>query len=116
YSTVMPRKQTWRRRYRRLFASADGIITPSRFIADRLIQIGCPNEKLHVSPCGILPEQFTPSKRESGRLLVVGRFVEKKSPHLTIEAFARIASRFPEARLDLVGDGPLMARSRALVE
>ncbi|TIR30181.1 MAG: glycosyltransferase [Mesorhizobium sp.] len=115
-STVMPRKQTWRRRYRRLFASADGIITPSRFIADRLIQIGCPNEKLHVSPCGILPEQFTPSKRESGRLLVVGRFVEKKSPHLTIEAFARIASRFPEARLDLVGDGPLMARSRALVE
>ncbi|MER8483714.1 glycosyltransferase [Mesorhizobium sp. M1322] len=114
-STVMPRKQTWRRRYRRLFASADGIITPSRFIADRLVQIGCPNEKLHVSPCGILPEHFTPSKRESGRLLVVGRFVEKKSPHLTIEAFARIASRFPEARLDLVGDGPLMARSRALV-
>ncbi|RWP73317.1 glycosyltransferase [Mesorhizobium sp.] len=115
-STVMPRKHLWRRRYRRLFASADGIITPSRFIADRLIQIGCPHDKLHVSPCGILPERFTPSKRESGRLLVVGRFVEKKSPHLAIEAFARIASRFPKARLDLVGDGPLMARSKALVE
>lgn len=115
-STVMPRKQLWRRRYRRLFASADGIITPSRFIADRLIQIGCPSEKLHVSPCGVLPERFTPSKRERGRLLFVGRFVEKKSPHLAIEAFARIASRFPEARLDLVGDGPLMARSTALVE
>ncbi|TJU80163.1 MAG: colanic acid biosynthesis glycosyltransferase WcaL [Mesorhizobium sp.] len=114
-STVMPRKHLWRRRYRRLFASADGIITPSRFIAERLIQIGCPLEKLHVSPCGILPERFTPSKRESGRLLVVGRFVEKKSPHLAIEAFARIAPRFPGARLDLVGDGPLMARSKALV-
>ncbi|MGX9117705.1 glycosyltransferase [Mesorhizobium sp. BHbsci] len=115
-STVMLRSRLWRRRYRRLFAIADGIITPSRFIADRLIEIGCPNEKLHVSPCGVLPERFTPSKRERGRLLVVGRFVEKKSPHLTIEAFARIASRFPEARLDLVGDGPLMAQSKALVE
>ncbi|AZO63897.1 MULTISPECIES: glycosyltransferase [unclassified Mesorhizobium] len=115
-STVMPRKQLWRRRYRRLFAIADGIITPSRFIADRLSQIGCPNEKLHVSPCGVLPERFTPSKRESGRLLFVGRFVEKKSPHLAIEAFARIASKFPEAQLDFVGDGPLMARSKALVE
>ncbi|CAH2396615.1 glycosyltransferase [Mesorhizobium ventifaucium] len=115
-STVMPRKHLWRRRYRRLFASADGIITPSRFIADRLVEIGCASEKLHVSPCGILPERFTPSNRESARLLVVGRFVEKKSPHLTVEAFARIASRFPEARLDLVGDGPLMVRSKALVE
>lgn len=114
-STVMPRKRLWRRRYRHLFANADGIITPSRFIADRLMQIGCPQEKLHVSPCGILPERFTPSKRESGRLLVVGRFVEKKSPHLAIEAFARIAARFPGAQLDLVGDGPLMARCKALV-
>ncbi|MER9681914.1 glycosyltransferase [Mesorhizobium sp. M0184] len=114
-STVMPRKYLWRRRYRRLFASADGIITPSRFIADRLSQIGCPNEKLHVSPCGVLPERFTLSKRQSGRLLFVGRFVEKKSPHLAIEAFARIAPRFPEARLDFVGDGPLMARCKALV-
>ncbi|TIL65965.1 glycosyltransferase [Mesorhizobium sp.] len=115
-STVMPRKQLWRRRYRRLFASADGIVTPSRFIADRLIEIGCPSEKLHVSPCGVLPERFTPSKRESSRLLFVGRFVEKKSPHLAIEAFARIASRFPDTRLDFVGDGPLMARSKALVD
>ncbi|MER9419179.1 glycosyltransferase [Mesorhizobium sp. M0306] len=114
-STVMPRKYLWRRRYRHLFASADGIITPSRFIADRLNQIGCPNEKLHVSPCGVSPERFTPSQRESGRLLFVGRFVEKKSPHLAIEAFARIATRFPEARLDFVGDGPLMARCKALV-
>ncbi|TIT21299.1 MAG: glycosyltransferase [Mesorhizobium sp.] len=114
-STVMPRKHLWRHRYRRLFAGADGIITPSRFIANRLLQIGCPNEKLHVSPCGVLPERFTSSKRESGRLLFVGRFVEKKSPHLVIEAFARIASRFPGARLDLVGDGPLMARCEALV-
>ncbi|RWE55627.1 glycosyltransferase [Mesorhizobium sp.] len=115
-STVMIRSRPWRRRYRRLFADANGIITPSRFIADRLVQIGCPNEKLHVSPCGVLPERFAPSKRESGRLLGVGRFVEKKSPHLAIEAFARIASRFPEAQLDLVGDGPLLARSKALVE
>ncbi|HRH36884.1 MAG TPA: glycosyltransferase, partial [Flavobacteriales bacterium] len=31
----------------------------------------------------------------------------KKSPHLTISAFERLAARVPEARLTMVGQGPL---------
>lgn len=112
---VLSQDDHWARRYRWLFQRAAGIIAPSRFLADRLRAIGCPEPKLHVSPCGVDPLQFKPTKRVPGRLLAVGRLVEKKAPDITIEAFARICGHFPEARLDMVGDGPLMAHCRVLV-
>lgn len=110
------RRARWRRRYAKLFRSAAGIIAPSRFLADNLRAAGCPESKLHVSPCGVDPLRFTPARRNGAqRLLAVGRLVEKKAPHLTIAAFGRIAARFPEATLDIVGDGPEAARCRALI-
>jgi colanic acid/amylovoran biosynthesis glycosyltransferase len=106
----------WVNRYRELFTHASGIIAPSRFLADKLAAIGCPTEKLHVSPNGVDPERFQPgAPGDPFRLLAVGRFVEKKAPHLTIRAFADVLARFPEARLDMIGDGPLAETCLALV-
>jgi colanic acid/amylovoran biosynthesis glycosyltransferase len=102
-------------RYRRLFAHAASVICVSRHIADRLREIGCPDHLLHVVPSGVEPDLFPPGRPEAGRILAVGRLVEMKSPDRTIEAFARIAGRFPEARLDMVGEGPLRPRCEALV-
>lgn len=45
----------------------------------------------------------------------VGRFVEKKAPHLTLLAFRRVLDACPEARLRLLGDGPLMPVCRDMV-
>jgi len=39
--------------------------------------------------------------------LAVGRFVDKKAPQLTLLAFRRVLDRVPEARLTMMGDGPL---------
>ena len=38
-----------------------------------------------------------------------------KAPQLTLAAFARIAGRFPEAHLDMVGAGPLQAACEAVI-
>jgi colanic acid/amylovoran biosynthesis glycosyltransferase len=103
------------RHYSAMFRSASGIIAPSRFLADRLKEIGCPSAKLYVSPYGVDPQRFKPSRRIPERAVAVGRLVEKKAPHLTIEAFARIVRRFPKARLDVVGDGELKESCRALI-
>ena len=102
-------------RYRELFGQAAGIVAPSRFLAARLEAVGCPPERMHVNPYGVDPAAFVPARPEPFRLLCVGRLVEKKAPHLSIEAFARVAARFPEASLDIVGAGPLERRCRRLI-
>lgn len=101
--------------YRRLFKHASGIVAPSRFLANMLAGAGCPHEKLHISPNGVDPRRFQPADGVPLRLLAVGRFVEKKAPHLTIEAFAGVVARFPDARLDMIGTGPLARRCLALI-
>ena len=109
-------KPEWRRRYQELFKHAAGFIAPSRFLADELASLGCPREKLHVSPNGVDPRQFTPVAGEPLRLLAVGRLVEKKAPRITIAAFADVLKKFPGARLDMIGDGPLREDCLALIE
>ena len=49
-------------------------------------------------------------------IVAVGRLTEKKAPHLTILAFAQVLSRHPNARLRIVGDGPLRGVCRDLVK
>jgi colanic acid/amylovoran biosynthesis glycosyltransferase len=104
------------RRQRRVFRQTAGVFAVSRHLADQLAGAGCPEELLHVAPSGMDPGQFHPGTPEPGRIVAVGRLVEKKAPHLTLRAFARIAERFPEARLDIIGEGGLQARCEAVIE
>ena len=109
------RNPAWVIRYQKLFRHASGIIAPCRFLAQKLADIGCPPEKLHVSPVGVDPKRFEPGPRDPLRILAVGRLVEKKAPNRTIEAFAGVLEQFPNARLDIIGDGPLMEMCTALI-
>jgi glycosyltransferase involved in cell wall biosynthesis len=102
--------------YRAMFRHAAGIIASSRVIRHRLIALGALPEKVHYIPCGVDCHKFGGANPASGPavMLSVGRFVEKKGPHLTIEAFALAHRLYPEARLRMVGDGPLLERCRQL--
>ncbi|MCK5750568.1 MAG: glycosyltransferase, partial [Oricola sp.] len=91
------------------------VIGPSQFIADMLVRLGCPPAKAHVCACGIDADRFAAGEGVPFNVLAVGRLVEKKAPHATIDAFAKIAGRFPDARLDIVGDGPLRKRCDELI-
>jgi len=94
-------------RYQLLFREAARIVGVSEIMLDRLEQLGAPREKLFHLPAFVDLEQFTYSDRSGmpPKFLVVGRFAETKSPHLTILAFQKVASRIPEATLTMVGKG-----------
>ena len=46
----------------------------------------------------------------------VGRLVEQKAPHVLIQAFAEASNEIPEARLAMVGSGPLESSLREVAE
>jgi len=50
------------------------------------------------------------------RVLYAGRFVDYKGMHLGLPAFARLAQAMPDARLTMVGEGPLERRWRKLAQ
>jgi len=115
-ATVLPRRWVYRHAYRRLGKYATGIICHSMYLAERLSAIGLPERKIHVIPYGIDAHEFGPGeKRDPNLILAVGRFVEKKAPHLTVKAFARVLNTVPHARLEMIGNGPLLPRCRSSI-
>jgi colanic acid/amylovoran biosynthesis glycosyltransferase len=104
--------------YRELFQEAAALIVVSRAMEKRLIELGAPPGKVHYNPYGVDIGLFLPGEpaQASPHFLGVGRFVDKKAPHLTLAAFRQVAQRCPEARLTLVGDGPLREACRNLVQ
>jgi len=100
--------------YKTMFEHACAIICVSKAMHQRLISLGATPQKLHYNPYGVDCESFAhaiPSSSEPV-FLAVGRFVEKKAPVLTIESFAETHRVFPEARLRMIGDGPLLDLAR----
>lgn len=73
---------------------------------------GVPSDRIYVIPNPIDTDRFypAPEKAEPGTVLYVGRFSEQKNVHLLVEACERI----PEAKLTLVGSGPLEPKLRRL--
>lgn len=105
-----------RRTYPRLFAQATAIIAVSRSMRARLIALGASPERTHYNPCGVDCTVFHPGHPETSPpvFLFVGRFVEKKAPHQLLRSFALVHAAFPEARLRMMGAGPLLAPCQKL--
>jgi glycosyltransferase involved in cell wall biosynthesis len=96
-------------RYRAVAPHVDAVIVPSTFLARRAEDAGFANERIHVVPSGVDTEFFPPSPLPDGPPVVafVGRFVEKKGIRTLLAGWPAIAAAVPEARLEMVGAGPL---------
>jgi len=104
--------------YPELFRQAQALVVVSRDMEAQLLRLGAPAEKIHHIPYGVDPELFAqvdPAENPP-HLISVGRFVAKKAPQLTLEAFFQIAPQYPESELTMIGDGELLAPCLELVE
>ena len=112
-----------RRMMRWAARSAVASIGVSAALAERLRALGAPPERVHVATNGVDTTFFAPVPREQARahlgvggaplLLSVGNLLEVKRHHLVIDALARLRERHPQARLAIVGQGPLREALRA---
>lgn len=101
--------------YKEVFELANGVVAVSQKMKEMLIQIGCEESKITVTPCGPNDAYFSlsPSFKKKS-LFAIGRFVDKKAPYYTILAFSKVLEKHPDATLTLAGDGPLFESSKNL--
>lgn len=100
--------------YKRLMRQVDGVFAVSAFLVDNLRRAGVSHENTHVIPSGTDTRVFSPGSKDPGLVVAVGRFVDKKRPEATVRAFAAAAARWPNLRMQMVGDGPQLERCRTL--
>lgn len=119
--TPKRRKEMYARAERTLARRTDAIICVSDFERRHGLSLGINPNRLHLIPNGVdIPED---ADREEARrrmgieaeefcLGYVGRLVSIKAPEVLIHALAQM--KHQEARLALVGDGPLAEQCRGL--
>lgn len=97
--------------YAQLFNDADLFFTNCSHFRRRLLELGCPAEKLNVVRSGVDLQFFAaqpPRKRDGTfRIACVGRLVEKKGFATAVRALAIAQRKRAGLSIDVIGAGPL---------
>lgn len=102
----------------KLFQYADTIIAVSNFIREKLINLGCPPDKIALCYLGVpIPKTVKAYSIPGSRIrfIHIGSFVEKKGVPDLVKAFARAFPSDANVELMLVGDGYSKELCRELI-
>jgi colanic acid/amylovoran biosynthesis glycosyltransferase len=105
----------------RMLGRARLVLTRSYSLADRLIALGCPREKIRLQRTGIPIDELhfrqrVPPADGAWRCVQASRLIAKKGLSTTLNAFATFAARFPkegEPRFRKTRGSPLRATGRS---
>ena len=97
---------------RRLFGAVPLVFARSQSLANRLIQFGCPPEKLRINRTGVPLEEFPFIDRQQPRngrwrMMQACRLIPKKGLATSLRAFAIFKKDNPHAEFFIAGKGPL---------
>jgi len=106
---------------KQLFRSVTLVFARSRSLADRLVSLGCPADRIRISRTGLPLQEFPYVRRDAPvdgqwRLMQACRLIPKKGVATTLCAFAIFLKEFPKAELFIAGKGPLQAHLEELAE
>jgi colanic acid/amylovoran biosynthesis glycosyltransferase len=104
---------------RRLFGAVPLVFARSQSLANRLIQFGCPPEKLRINRTGVPLEEFPFVDRQQPRngrwrMMQACRLIPKKGLATSLRAFAIFKKDNPHAEFFIAGKGPLQSELEML--
>ena len=108
-------------RTRRMLERATLLLVRSESLAERLIALGAPREKIRLHRTGIPLDEirFTPRTAPADgawHCVQAGRLIAKKGLGTSLRAFAEFAREFPRATFTIAGEGPQLQGLRALAD
>jgi colanic acid/amylovoran biosynthesis glycosyltransferase len=103
----LPADPTWRNRFKRLFREGDLFLVEGPAMLSRMVEIGCPSEKLRIRRLGVDATNVVfapPDIREGLKIAMVGRFVEKKGLVDGLRACILAARASVDLQITIIGD------------
>ena len=96
--------------YDNLFKHGDLITANTPYLADKIIELGCPKELLSIIPVGVDTEYFHPNKEiktknKTLKLITVGRLDKVKGHDYCIIALADLLKQGIDVTLTIIGEG-----------
>ena len=106
---------------RDLFNAVPLILARSKSLAERLLTLGCPPERLRINRTGVPLHEFPFIRRDAPvdgrwRFMQACRLIPKKGVATSLCAFAIFQKEFPNAELVIAGKGPLQSHLEELAE
>ncbi|MGM0932663.1 MAG: glycosyltransferase family 4 protein [Bacteroidota bacterium] len=103
--------------YKELFDYATFVIAVSKKMFSVLLKLGCPEEKIIYNVYGPQEEFFKVKPHfTKPQFISIGRLIDKKAPHYLILSFLKVVKEFPEAKLLIGANGPLLSVCKQLVD
>src|SRR5436190_19686175 len=106
---------------RNLFSAVSLVLARSKSLAERLLTLGCPAERLRINRTGVPLDEFPFIRREAPkdgqwRFMQACRLIPKKGVATSLCAFAIFQKEFPNSQLVIAGKGPLQSHLEELAE
>ncbi len=118
--SLFARDFIYRFRLKKLFREGTIFLVRSNRMKADVIDLGCSPEKIIVHYGGVDVNRFRFRKKEPDgeriKILMCGRFVEKKGFEYGIRAFAKLGKIHKNVALALIGDGKLRKKLESLVD
>ncbi|MBD2293060.1 glycosyltransferase [Anabaena sphaerica FACHB-251] len=107
--------------YEQLFQEGEYFFTNCEFFRQRVLKLGCDENKIVVHGSGIDCNKFsfTPRNLAAGehiKIATIGRLTEKKGIKYCIEAIAQVVKDYPHLEYNIIGDGNLKEDLEQLIE
>jgi glycosyltransferase involved in cell wall biosynthesis len=106
------------KRVKKALLAADAIIAQSNYLKEEIEKTGVPDDKIRLIPNGVMISEFDaykPSRKKEPYIFAMGSMTKKKGFDILISAFSFINKRFPEARLNIAGEGPELENYKRFV-